>query len=84
MKPSKIIPAEDWPPYRWLWTRVVLARDPNTGEATPYTHGFRRNTKTWLPVFALFLAWNLWGARASWWRVLLAFLLGALAGHLWW
>ncbi len=82
--PSVIIPAEDWPPYRWLWTHVPLARHPDTGEPTPWTHGFRRNTKAWLPVFGVVLVWLTWGGRPAWWRTLLGFGLGFLAGHIWW
>lgn len=88
---SSVIPAEDWPPYRWLWTNVVLARDPETGEPTPYTHGVRRNTVVWLPLFvlvALRLAWDdearLTKLGGPDWRSILALALGLLAGHFWW
>jgi len=81
---GRVIPAEDWPPYRWLWATVVLARDPETGQPTPYTHGVRRHPKVWIPVCAVVLAWLVWSAGRSWWRSLLAFAAGILAGHFWW
>lgn len=81
---TSLLPSEEWPPYRWLWTHLALARDPATGEPTPWTHGLRRRWRVWLPLFLVALGWLVFGGRGSWWRVLLAFGLGALAGHAWW
>lgn len=83
------MPSEDWPPYRWLWTHVVLARDPDTGEPTPYTHGVRRNTTVWLPIFILSAVALVWRTDTSrWgrpdWRSICCLGLGFLAGHFWW
>lgn len=77
------MPSEEWGPYRWLWQHVRLARDPETGEPTPYTHGMRRNPKTTLALMLLGLVVLAWWAR-RFWPTLLAFLLGALAGHVFW
>lgn len=85
MTSSQIIPAEDWPPYRLLWSRLlVLARDPETGTPTPWTHGMRRNPlKTLAVLLGLLLVVILWNGR-RFWPVLVGFLLGALAGHVFW
>lgn len=82
---SKIVPSEDWPPYRLLWSRLlVLARDPQTGEPTPWTHGMRRHPLATLGVIlGLLLVVGLWWAR-RFWPVLVSFFLGALAGHVFW
>jgi len=81
---SKIVPSEDWPPYRWLWTHVKLARDPETGEPTPYTHGMRRNpVKTVATIVAVLTVVVLWNAR-RFWPVIVSFATGLLAGHVFW
>lgn len=87
---ATVIPAEDWPPYRWLWTHLVLARDPETGEPTPYTHGVRRNTAVWLPILILLVVLVIvWLAsrrfeRVPVWALVVLVALGLLAGHFWW
>lgn len=78
-----LVPSENWPPYRWLWTRLVLARDPESGEATPYTHGMRRHPLAFFSVIALVLVVVAWNARARW-RILAAFGAGLLTGHVAW
>lgn len=83
MPPSGVIPAEDWPPYRWVWTRFGPT-NPETGERHPFTHGARWSPLGWVLFMLLVMGWLVWGARGSWWRVLLAFALGFLAGHFWW
>lgn len=81
---SALMPSEEWPPYRWLWRTVVLARDPRTGEPTPYTHGMRRHPAATLAAMgAVLLVALLWNGRAHW-RILAAFAVGALAGHVFW
>jgi hypothetical protein len=81
---ATIIPAEDWPPYRWLWTHLVLARDPDTGEATPYTHGMRRHALATAAALLLLLGVIVAWQTRSRWRAVLAFGLGALSGHVFW
>ena len=81
---STIVPSEDWPPYRWLWKNVKLARDPDTGEPTPYTHGMRRHPLIFLTtVVAVLAVVLLWNAR-RFWPVLVSFLAGLLTGHVFW
>lgn len=80
---SSIVPSETWPPYRWLWTHVVLARDPVTREPTPYTHGMRRNPLATLGVLLFVVVLLAWWAR-RFWPIVLSFLAGALAGHVFW
>jgi len=80
---SGLVPSEDWPPYRWLWTNLRLARDPATGEPTPYTHGMRRHPATTIVVLALVVVVAAWWAR-RFWPVLLSFSAGLLAGHVFW
>lgn len=79
---SSVVPSEDWPPYRWLWTHVVLARNYD-GSPSPYTHGMRRHPKTTLVVLALVVVFAAWWAR-RFWPTLLSFSAGALAGHVFW
>ena len=80
---SSLVPSENWPPYRWLWTHLVLARNYD-GSPAPYTHGVRRNKAIWVPIFAALLVVMLVQASSRWWRVLLAAALGFLAGHFFW
>lgn len=80
---SSLVPSEDWPPYRWLWTHVRLARDPETGEPTPYTHGMRRHPAATLVALGLVVVVAAWWAR-RFWPVLLSFAAGALVGHVFW
>lgn len=72
---GKIIPSEDWPPYKWLWTRFG---------GRPWTHIMRDNPKSFLavfiPVVLLLLFWNGW----KYWKTLLIFAVGFLTGHVWW
>jgi len=79
---SSLIPAEDWPPYRWLWTNIPLSRD-DEGNPRPFTHGMRANWQTFAVVVVLILVLAVWWAR-SLWPVIAAFLVGALAGHVLW
>jgi len=80
---SKIVPSEDWPPYRWLWTHVVLARNFD-GSPSPYTHGMRRNpVKTIASIVAVLVLVVLWNAR-RFWPVIVSFATGLLAGHVFW
>lgn len=72
---GRLVPSEQWPPYRWLWTRVG---------GRPWTHIMRDNPRTYfatlLPLLGLVIAWN--GRR--FWPVLAAFAIGLLTGHVWW
>lgn len=80
---SSLMPSEEWPPYRWVWSHLVLGRNER-GEPIPYTHVMRRNPKVVLPaMLGLLAVFLLWSGR-KWWPTLLAFSLGALAGHVWW
>ncbi len=79
------MPSEEWGPYKALWSEhLVLARDEYTGRPVPWTHGVRRHWRVWVPAFVVLVAWQAWGARSKWWRVVCAFLTGLLAGHFFW
>ena len=80
-----LVPSEEWPPYRWLWTTVVLARDPVTREPTPYTHGMRRNPLATAATMLVVLLGTLRVAeRFPKTSACCSFALGALAGHVFW
>lgn len=81
---SSVIPAEDWPPYKWLWTTVVLSRD-DEGEPRPYTHGMRANWQTFLAVVLVVLLIAAWNAkRHPLWALLVVGLAMFLTGHVLW
>lgn len=83
------MPSEEWPPYKWVWSHLVLARDPVTGEPTPYTHGVRRNKSVWVPIFlVLAVLLVVYGStrrtRVHVWVLLVLLVLGFLGGHFFW
>ena len=85
---SGMMPSEEWGPYRWLWTHLVLATD-GRGNAVPYTHGIRANKRFWVPIFVLLFvvlfAYALSRrARVHAWVLVALALLGFLAGHFFW
>lgn len=84
MPTSSIIPAEDWPPYKWLWSNLALSRDEE-GNPRPYTHGMRANWQAFVVVtllVVLIAAWNV--KRHPYWALAVVGLALLLAGHVLW
>lgn len=71
----EVIPSEEWPPYKWLWSRIG---------GRPWTHIMRDHPSLVVPVAVAMLvlacAWAGW----HWWKVLLSFFLGMVTGHVFW
>jgi hypothetical protein len=80
-----IVPSEAWPPYYALWhDRFPLSHPPR-----PYTHLMRERPRLVLAVMGIALFALAFGVgrgswKVTWWRAILAFGVGALAGHVFW
>ena len=77
------MPSELWGPYHWVWSRFGF-HNPKTGFREPFTWTSRRNWKITLALvvalLVVFIVWNTW----RFWPVILSFVLGAFAGHVFW
>jgi len=70
---------EDWPPYKWLWTRVG---------GQPWTWIMRGNQKQfpmlWILAAVILGLWIGYKCRGHWLYMLAAFVVGLMLDHLFW